>query len=220
MDFILCIEIKVRTTEITSLFPSTIAFLNAAITVRKLLNIDYSQKMCHMNKLFPVLILLSLIGCSKTSPSVDEMLPPESFNLNTVITDANGNSLDLAGDWAVFQDPDETKFTNYLHYDQTTETVFSIKENDTFMLEFDQGKESLPVYDNGSVDKRRSLFIQGATRKLIYKDGCVHTDYRDVYRLYNAAYSSPDLHVIIDNNTITLQDLPNVRLRRIKNFQE
>ena len=173
-----------------------------------------------MKRIFPILFLLSLIGCGKAYSSVGELLPPGTFNLSTVITDANGNSLDLAGDWAVFQDPDETKFTNYLHYDQTTETVFSVEANVAFMLEFDKGKESLPAYANGNVDRRRSLFLQGATRKLIYKDGRVHTDYRDVYRLYNAAYSSPDLHVIIDDNTITFQDLPNVRLRRIKRFQE
>lgn len=173
-----------------------------------------------MKRIFPFLFLLSLISCGRAYPSVDELLPPGTFNLSTVITDANGNSLDLAGDWAVFQDPDETKFTDYLHYDQTSETVFSVKENDAFMLEYDQAKESLPVYDNGSVDKRRSLFLQGATRKLIYKDGRVHTDYREVYHLYNSAYSSPDLHVIIDDNTIAFQDLPNVRLRRIMRFHE
>ena len=145
---------------------------------------------------------------------------PGRFNLSTVITDANGNSLDLAGDWAVFQDPDETKFTNYLHYDQTSETMFSVKENDAFMLEYDQGRESLPVYVNGIVDKRRSVFLQGATRDLIYKDGRIHTDYRDVYILYNAAYGDPDLHAIIDDNTLTFEDLPNVRLRRIKAFEK
>lgn len=72
-----------------------------------------------MKKIIPLLFLFLFLFCScdKTYPSVDEMLPPGTFNLSTVITDANGNSLDLAGDWEVFQDPDETKFTNYLHYD-------------------------------------------------------------------------------------------------------
>lgn len=173
-----------------------------------------------MKKIIPVLLLMFFVSCSKSYSSVDEMLPPGTFNLSTVITDANGNSLDLAGDWAVFQDPDEMKFTNYLHYDQTTETSFSVKSNDVFMLEYDLGKETLPVYNNGRVDKRRSLFIQQTTCKLIYKDGRVHTDYRELYRLYNVAYSSPDLHVIIDDNTITYQDSPNVRLRRIMSFSE
>lgn len=173
-------------------------------------------------KVIPLLFLFLFLFCScdKTYPSVDEMLPPGTFNLSTVITDANGNSLYLAGDWAVFQDPDETKFTNYLHYDQTSETMFSVKENDAFMLEYDQGRESLPVYVNGIVDKRHSVFLQGATRDLIYKDGRIHTDYRDVYILYNAAYGDPDLHVIIDDNTLTFEDLPNVRLRRIKAFEK
>ena len=98
--------------------------------------------------------------------------------------------------------------------------MFSVKENDAFMLEYDQGRESLPVYVNGIVDKRRSVFLQGATSDLIYKDGRIHTDYRDVYILYNAAYGDPDLHVIIDDNTLTFEDLPNVRLRRIKAFEK
>ena len=42
--------------------------------------------------------------------------------------------------------------------------MFSVKENDAFMLGYDQGRESLPVYVNGIVDKRRSVFLQGATR--------------------------------------------------------
>lgn len=72
-----------------------------------------------MKKIIPLLFLFLFLFCScdKTYPFVDEMLPLGTFNLSTVITDANGNSLDLARDWAVFQDPDETKFTNYLHYD-------------------------------------------------------------------------------------------------------
>lgn len=173
-----------------------------------------------MKKILPMLLLILLISCSKPYPSVDELLPPGTFNLSTIITDSYGNSVDLAGDWAVFQDPDETKFTNYLHYDQTSETVFSVTYNNTFMMEYDEGRETLPVYDNGSVDKRRSLFLQGGTRDLIYKDGRIHTDYRYCYILYNAAYGSPDLHIIIDENTLTLEDLPNVRLRRITAFQQ
>ena len=98
--------------------------------------------------------------------------------------------------------------------------MFSVKENDAFMLEYDQGRESLPVYVNGLVDKRRCVFLQGATRDLIYKDGRIHTDYRDVYILYNAAYGDTDLHDIIDDNTLTFEDLPNVRLRRIKAFEK
>ena len=65
----------------------------------------------------PVPFPFPVFSCDKTYPSVDEMIPPGTFNLSTVITDASGKSLGLAGDWAVFQDPDETKFTNYLHYD-------------------------------------------------------------------------------------------------------
>ena len=175
-----------------------------------------------MKRIIPLLSLLiaiCLTGCDEAYPSVDELLPPGTFNLSTVITDSNGNSVDLAGDWAVFQDPDETRFTNYLHYDQTTETVFSVTCNDTFMLEYDQGRETLPVYDNGNVDKRRSIFLRGATHKIIYKDGRTHADYRDYYILYNAAYGSPNLHVILDENTLTYEDLPNVRLRRILSFQ-
>lgn len=177
-----------------------------------------------MKKIFPILIILSLFGCDKEHyPSVDELLPPGTFNLTTVITDADGNSLDIAGDWAVFQDPDETKFTKFLHFDQTTETIFSVEENGIFMLEYDHGNESLPVYDNGNIDKRRSLFILGTTYKIIYKDGHIHHDYRDdysPYRHYIALYGPPEPCVIIDDNTITYQDSPNYRLRRIKRFLE
>ena len=56
-----------------------------------------------------------------------------------------------------------------------------------------------------------------ATSQRHFSDGL---DYRDVYILYNAAYGDPDLHVIIDDNTLTFEDLPNVRLRRIKAFEK
>ena len=171
-----------------------------------------------MKKILPFLLLILLGGCKKSYPSVDELLPLGTFNLSTVITDANGNSLDLAGDWAVFQDPDETKFTNYLHYDQTSKTVFSVTANNIFILEYDEGRETLPEYDSGKVDKRRSLFIKAGTDELIYKDGRVHSDYRKSYYLYHTAYGSPDRHVILDENTLSYEDLPNVRLRRITSF--
>ena len=173
-----------------------------------------------MKRITSMLLLILLAGCSKSYPSVEEMLPAGTFNLTTVITDSNGNSVDLAGDWAVFQDPEGTFFTNYLHYDQTSETVFSVKYNDAFMMEYDAGRESLPVYGHGIVNKRKSLFLKGGFRDLIYKGGRIHPDYRSSYILYNAAYGSPDLHVILDENTLSFEDLPNVRLRRIKAFQE
>jgi len=170
--------------------------------------------------LSPVLLVLLLFSCEKPYPSVDELLPPGTFNLSTVITDSSGRQVDLSGDWAVFQDPSETKFTNFLHYDQTTETVYSVTYNDVFMMEYDSGRESLPVYEGGIIDKRRSVFLRGASWDLIYKDGRVHTDYRSYYILYHAAYSTPALHVIIDEDTLTFEDLPDVRLRRIKAFRE
>ena len=173
-----------------------------------------------MKKIAPMLLLIVVSSCSKPYLSPDEMLPPGTFNLSTVIMDSHGNSLDLAGDWAVFHDPNENKFTNFLHYDQTSETVFSVSENNIFMMEFGEGRENLPVFENGTVDKRRSLFLQSGTRALIYKDGRIHTDYRTCYHLYKTACGLPDLHVILDENTLTFEDLPHVRLRRIVSFSD
>ena len=174
-----------------------------------------------MKRLYIILLsMASLYGCGKPSSSWEEQLDPGTFNLSTIITDANGKSLDLAGDWAVFQDPEEDRFFNYLHYDQNSETVYSVEYNDVFMKEYDQGRESLPTYDMGVVDKRRGVFLRGGTRNLLYLDGRIHQDFRSVYILYHAAYGSPDLHVVLDENTLTYEDLPNVRLRRITSFSD
>ena len=174
-----------------------------------------------MKRLYIILLsVASLYGCGKPSSSWEEQLPPGTFNLSTIITDANGKSLDLAGDWAVFQDPDEDRFFNYLHYDQDSETIYSVESNDVFMKEYDQGRESLPRYDKGVVDKRRGVFLRGGTRNLIYFDGRIHEDYRSVFILYHSAYGSPDLLVVLDDNTLTYEDLPNVRLRRITSFSD
>ena len=172
-----------------------------------------------MKRLYIILLSMAcLYGCGKPSSSWEEQLAPGTFNLSTIITDANGKSLDLAGDWAVFQDPDEDRFFNYLHYDQDSETIYSVESNDVFMKEYDQGRESLPRYDKGVVDKRRGVFLRGGTRNLIYFDGRIHEDYRSVFILYHSAYGSPDLLVVLDDNTLTYEDLPNVRLRRITSF--
>ena len=174
-----------------------------------------------MKRLYILLLsMVSLYGCGKPSSSWEEQLAPGTFNLSTIITDANGKSLDLAGDWAVFQDPEEDRFFNFLHYDQNSETVYSVEYNDVFMKEYDQGRESLPTYDMGVVDKRRGVFLRGGTRNLLYLDGRIHQDFRSVYILYHAAYGSPDLHVVLDENTLTYEDLPNVRLRRITSFSD
>ena len=174
-----------------------------------------------MKRLYILLLsMASLYGCGKPSSSWEEQLAPGTFNLSTIITDANGKSLDLAGDWAVFQDPEEDRFFNFLHYDQNSETVYSVEYNDVFMKEYDQGRESLPTYDMGVVDKRRGVFLRGGTRNLLYLDGRIHQDFRSVYILYHAAYGSPDLHVVLDDNTLTYEDLPNVRLRRITSFSD
>ena len=174
-----------------------------------------------MKRLYILLLsMASLYGCGKPSSSWEEQLAPGTFNLSTIITDAKGKSLDLAGDWAVFQDPDEARFFNYLHYDQNSETVYSVEYNDVFMKEYDQGRESLPTYNMGVVDKRRGVFLRGGTRNLLYFDGRIHQDFRSVYILYHAAYGSPDLHVVLDENTLTYEDLPNVRLRRITSFSD
>ena len=174
-----------------------------------------------MKRLYIILLsIASLYGCGKPSSDWDEQLAPGTFNLSTVITDAHGKSLDLAGDWAVFQDPDEERFFNFLHYDQHSETNYSVQFNDVFMKEYDQGRESLPHYDMGVVDKRRGVFLRGGSRNLLYIDGRIHEDYRNVAILYHAAHGSPALHVILDDNTLTFEDLPNVRLRRITSFSD
>lgn len=112
-----------------------------------------------MKKIILALLIL-LWGCDKPYPDVDELLPPGTFNLSTIIVDANGNSLDLAGDWAVFQDPVQTLFTNFIHYDQTSETSFSVTSNTVFMMEYDKGRAYLPSYDHGMVNQPRSIFLQ------------------------------------------------------------
>lgn len=173
-----------------------------------------------MKKIFPVLFLIWFCGCEKSDPSLDELLPPGTFNLSTVITDSKGNSLDIAGDWAIFQDPDETKFAKYIHFDQTSETIYSVEENDVFMLEYNAGRESLPIYDNGTVNKRRTLFIKGGTTRLIYKDGRIHLDFRSDYALHKTPYSSPQQYVVLDDNTLGHEESPNYRLRRIKSFSD
>ena len=171
-----------------------------------------------MKKILPFLLLILLGGCEKSDPSWDELLPPGTFNLSTVITDSNGNSLDIAGDWAIFQDPDETKFTKFIHFDQISDTIYSVEENDVFMLEYNAGRESLPIYDNGTVNKRRTLFIKGGTTRLIYKDGRIHLDFRSDYALHKIPYSSPEQYVVLDDNTLGHEESPNYRLRRITSF--
>ncbi len=174
-----------------------------------------------MKRLYIILLsMASLYGCGKPSPGWDGQLAPGTFNLSTVITDAHGKSLDLAGDWVVFQDPEEERFFSFLHYDQHSETNYSVQFNDVFMKEYDQGRESLPHYDMGVVDKRRGVFLRGRSRNLLYFDGRIHEDNRNVAILYHSAYGSPSLHVILDDNTLTYEDLPNVRLRRITSFSD
>lgn len=173
-----------------------------------------------MKKIIPFLLLILLGGCKKSYPSVDELLPPRTYNLSTVITDSNGNSLDIAGDWAIFQDPGETKFTKFIHFDQTSDTIYSVDGNNVFMLEYDAGRESLPIYDNGTVNKRRTLFIKGGTTRLIYKDGRIHLDFRSDYALHKTPYSSPEQYVVLDENTLGHEQSPNYRLRRIRSFSD
>ena len=173
-----------------------------------------------MKKIFPVLFLILFCACEKSDPSWDELLPPGTFNLSTVITDSNGNSLDIAGDWAIFQDPGETKFTKFIHFNQISDTIYSVEGNKVFMLEYDAGRETLPVYDNGTANKRRTLFIKEGTTKLIYKDGRIHLDFRSDYGPRKIAYSSPTLYVVLDENTLGDEDYPNYRLRRIKSFSD
>lgn len=166
------------------------------------------------------LLSACILACSEKTNPIDAALPPGTFNLSTVITDSEGNSLDLAGDWAVFTDPDETRFTNYLHFEQDRQLTYSVLDNQIYMVDVDQGKRSLPVYDNGLVSEPRNVFLFRLERKLIYKDGRVHTDFREVYSLYHTVYGDPDLIIVLDENTIAYEDLPGTRLRRIVAFQE
>ena len=159
--------------------------------------------------------VVCLSGCGK----IDENLLPGTFNRSTVIVDGKGKSVDIAGDWAVFRDSGTSQFTHYLHYDQESEIAYSVLDNEVFMLEYDQGRESLPKYNNGRVDKPRSVFIQRNIRKVLFIDGKIHTDYRDYPLLYNKLYGEPDLLVILDKNTLTYEDLPHVHLRRISTFR-
>lgn len=171
-----------------------------------------------MKKILSALLLIIFPACSEKPLSLDEVLPPGTFNLSTIIMDANGNSLDLAGDWAVFQDPSESRFTKFIHYDQTRETIYSADDNKIFMMEYLEGRGSLPYYEHGIVNKSRGTFLQTDSNEIIYKDGRIHADYRDFFILYNAAYGPPELMVILDDDTISFEDLPNTRLRRIKSF--
>ena len=105
------------------------------------------------------LLSACILACSEKTNPIDAALPPGTFNLSTVITDSEGNSLDLAGDWAVFTDPDETRFTNYLHFEQDRQLTYSVLDNQIYMVDVDQGKRSLPVYDNGLVSEPRNVFL-------------------------------------------------------------
>lgn len=164
------------------------------------------------------LVSCAVIGCEKEEPSFDEVLPPGTYNLSTVITDVNGNSTDLAGDWAVFQDPQETSFTRYIHYDQTSTTIYHIMENDVFRLEYEHERETLPVYEHGQVDKRKEQFVGGTSDPLIYLDGRLYSDHRNFYHLYHSYYSLMTQYVILDENTLGVETSPGYRLRRITAF--
>ncbi len=180
-----------------------------------------NRKSHHAAAIAISIIVLGLCGCEKY-PTVDELLPPGTFNLTTVITDAAGNSVDLAGNWAVFQTPDETCFTHYVHYEQTFSIAYSVTNNDVFMLEYDQGRESLPVYDDGKVNRPRSLFVGSVTYPLIYKDGHVYDDFREKYHpgLPGDVLGLQEPFVILDDDTLTYEDSPNIRMRRIYSFAE
>lgn len=173
-----------------------------------------------MKPILPFLLVAAcfITGCSKQGPSIDEQLPPGTFNLNTIVADKYGNSVDMAGDWAVFQDPYGTTFTNYIHYDQESETFFSVLDNVSFMLEYGQHHRTLPVYEDGVVNQQSGIFLLRTVNRIIYKDGKIHPDYRDCYILHNAAYGEPKPIVVIDSDTLTFEDLPDSRLRRIKSF--
>lgn len=165
-----------------------------------------------------VSMLLFAVVCLSGCAKLDQSLLPGTFNRSTIIVDEKGNSVDIAGDWAVFRNPGASQFTHYLHYNQESEIAYSVLDNEVFMLEYDQGRASLPKYNNGRVDKPRSLFLQRNIRKVLFLDGKIHSDYRDYPLLYNKLYGEPDLVVILDKNTLTYEDLPNVRLRRISTF--
>lgn len=173
-----------------------------------------------MKKFLPVcLILCAVIGCEKKEPSFDEVLPPGTYNQSTVITDVNGNSTDLAGDWAVFQEPQESKFTQYIHYDQTSRRIYDITGNTVFLMEYERERETLPVYDHGQVDKRREQFVGGASSDpLIYLGGRLYSDHRNLYHLYHSYYSPATQYIVLDEDTLGAENNPRYRLRRITAF--
>ena len=118
--------------------------------------------------ILPIASIL-FFACEKQNPYGE--LIPGTFNTTTVIIDNDGNSTDLAGDWDVFTDPEESYFTHYLHFDQEMELSYNILDNDIFRISCEQGKESLPLYSDGVVDKRRSMFPWNNKTPLIYLNG-------------------------------------------------
>ena len=171
-----------------------------------------------------VFLLVMWCCCACEEYPLIEDLVPGTFNLTTVITDGKGRSTDIAGDWAVFHDPDEVQFTHYIHFDQVSQTGYNILDNEIFIVNCLQGKEDLPVYDGGVVDKRKALFPQCSWSALIYLDGRIHPDYRDTKYLYHASYGNPYELEILDDDTIlflftdTYTQIPASRLRRIHAF--
>ena len=164
---------------------------------------------------FPSSAIISVLVCACGKSLVVHELVPGTFNQTTVITDENGRSTDIAGDWAVFSAPDEAQFTHYLHFDQETEVSYNILDNEIFTIACLQGNENLPVYDHGMVNKRRELFPWCQKIRLIYLDGKIHVDYRDTQILYGKPYSDPYPLEILDEDTLTYTDIPGSRLRRI-----
>ena len=169
---------------------------------------------------FPFCMIISVLVCACGKRPVDYELVPGTFNQTTVITDMNGMSVDIAGDWAVFTDPYEVQFTHFIHFDQTSETTYNILENEIFTIACLQGNESLPVYDNGTVNKRKELFLCNGQTELIYLDGKIHVDYRDTQILYGTPYGDPYPLEILDEETLTHTDFPGARLRRIHSFTQ
>lgn len=188
------------------------------VAVRKTIWFLIFNIMSYKRYLLFLLSAACLAGCAGQIPSMDELLPPGTFNLSTVVTDSNGNQVDIAGDWAVFRDPGESEFTVFVHYDQESKSIFSVLDNEIFMIGCEAGRRTLPVYENGVVDQPRSIFLPRSTDKIIYKEGRVYQDRRDWCLLYEAPYGNPEPIVIIDSDTLSFEDLPNTRLRRIISF--
>ena len=116
-----------------------------------------SRKTClsTMKHLLILFLFPCLLACSKEPDPYGTPPQPGTFNLTTVITDAAGKSVDIAGDWAVFTEPEETRFNKFIQFTQDSETVFDIQSNEAFMLEYKQDRETLPVYSGGKVDEAR-----------------------------------------------------------------